>query len=191
MVFRDWKKLTFYYYAEAYVNFNSLVTDLFKIYKTRIWMSAINPASFVSPPSLQPSSNVMPNAPQTDQNKVSDTHLRGDEQSFNDMAQEYVDVLWQDGPGGSLLTTSQGQTNYGPYFQRQSQGFSPSYNTPSPNRGLFSSPYRSYSPVPYSHYNSSGAIHGTGHDDSSYRDSIKKGKYAEQLSAFHGLSLGP
>lgn len=47
-VSRDWKKLTFYYFADAYINFNTLVTDLFKIYKTRIWMSAINPASFVS-----------------------------------------------------------------------------------------------------------------------------------------------
>lgn len=46
---RDWKKLTFYYFADTYINFNSLVTDLFKIYKTRIWMSAINPASFVTP----------------------------------------------------------------------------------------------------------------------------------------------
>lgn len=46
---RDWKKLTFYYFADAYINFNSLVTDLFKVYKTRIWMSAINPASFASP----------------------------------------------------------------------------------------------------------------------------------------------
>ncbi|KAH7040425.1 uncharacterized protein B0I36DRAFT_357727 [Microdochium trichocladiopsis] len=45
----DWKKLTFYYFADAYINFNALVTDLFKIYKTRIWMSAINPASFASP----------------------------------------------------------------------------------------------------------------------------------------------
>ncbi|KAI9681398.1 MAG: hypothetical protein M1817_002681 [Caeruleum heppii] len=45
----DWKKLTFYYFADAYINFNPLVTDLFKIYKTRIWMSAINPASFASP----------------------------------------------------------------------------------------------------------------------------------------------
>lgn len=44
----DWKKLTFYYFADSYINFNSLVTDLFKIYKTRIWMSAINPASFVT-----------------------------------------------------------------------------------------------------------------------------------------------
>lgn len=41
--------MTFYYFADSYINFNSLVTDLFKIYKTRIWMSAINPASFVTP----------------------------------------------------------------------------------------------------------------------------------------------
>lgn len=38
--------MTFFYYAEEYINFNDLVTDLFKVYKTRIWMSAINPASF-------------------------------------------------------------------------------------------------------------------------------------------------
>lgn len=55
--FRDGKKLTFYYFADTYINFNSLVTDLFKVYKTRIWMSAINPASFQTPTSslgLQP-----------------------------------------------------------------------------------------------------------------------------------------
>ena len=46
---RDSKKLTFYYFADNYINFNHLVTDLFKIYKTRIWMSAINPASFQTP----------------------------------------------------------------------------------------------------------------------------------------------
>lgn len=50
--FRDWKKLTFYYFADSYINFNSLVTDLFKVYKTRIWMSAMNPASFAHPTSL-------------------------------------------------------------------------------------------------------------------------------------------
>ncbi|RKF65056.1 putative psp1 domain-containing protein [Erysiphe neolycopersici] len=44
----DLKKLTFYYFADSYINFNSLVTDLFKIYKTRIWMFAINPASFLN-----------------------------------------------------------------------------------------------------------------------------------------------
>ncbi|KAI1117548.1 hypothetical protein F5Y14DRAFT_353510 [Nemania sp. NC0429] len=59
----DWKKLTFYYFADCYINFNSLVTDLFKIYKTRIWMSAINPASFASPTlGLQAPSGVGPGA---------------------------------------------------------------------------------------------------------------------------------
>ena len=46
---RDWKKLTFFYFADSYINFNPLVTDLFKIYKTRIWMSAINTAAIASP----------------------------------------------------------------------------------------------------------------------------------------------
>jgi hypothetical protein len=56
--------LTFYYFADSYINFNSLVTDLFKIYKTRIWMSAINPASFASPTALglQAPSGVGPGA---------------------------------------------------------------------------------------------------------------------------------
>ena len=50
---RDWKKLTFFYFADSYINFNPLVTDLFKIYKTRIWMSAINTAAIASPPGGQ------------------------------------------------------------------------------------------------------------------------------------------
>ncbi|KAI1431739.1 hypothetical protein GGR50DRAFT_697715 [Xylaria sp. CBS 124048] len=59
----DWKKLTFYYFADSYINFNALVTDLFKIYKTRIWMSAINPASFASPTlGLQAPSGIGPGA---------------------------------------------------------------------------------------------------------------------------------
>lgn len=63
MLCRDWKKLTFYYFADSYINFNSLVTDLFKIYKTRIWMSAINPASFASPSmALQTPSGIGPGA---------------------------------------------------------------------------------------------------------------------------------
>lgn len=38
------------------------MTDLFKIYKTRIWMSAINPASFVTPPTAGlPGPGTMPN----------------------------------------------------------------------------------------------------------------------------------
>ena len=49
MPVRDWKKLTFYYFADSYINFNPLVTDLFKIYKTRIWMSAISQLSLPAP----------------------------------------------------------------------------------------------------------------------------------------------
>jgi len=48
----DYHKLTYFYYAVSYVNFNDLVTDLFKQYKVRIWMSAVNPAgTHVPPPS--------------------------------------------------------------------------------------------------------------------------------------------
>lgn len=46
----DYKKLTFFYFADNYINFNDLVTDLFKLYKTRIWMSAVNPAAFTASP---------------------------------------------------------------------------------------------------------------------------------------------
>ncbi|KAK8185655.1 hypothetical protein BC567DRAFT_926 [Phyllosticta citribraziliensis] len=60
----DYKKLTFFYYADCYINFNHLVTDLFKIYKARIWMSAVNPASFATPSTalsqLPPPSNLGP-----------------------------------------------------------------------------------------------------------------------------------
>ncbi|KAI5271205.1 PSP1-domain-containing protein [Aureobasidium subglaciale] len=52
----DWKKLTFYFYSTEYINFNLLVGDLFKIYKTRIWLSAINPAAFRTRPNQPPSS---------------------------------------------------------------------------------------------------------------------------------------
>jgi hypothetical protein len=61
----DYHKLTYYYYAETYVNFNELVTDLFKQYKVRIWMSAINPASVINPAdrmNVQPPSAVGPGA---------------------------------------------------------------------------------------------------------------------------------
>jgi len=62
----DYQKLTYYYYAEHYVNFNPLVVDIFKQYKIRIWMSAVNPASVVNPNGHQLPSAVGPGAiPQT------------------------------------------------------------------------------------------------------------------------------
>lgn len=75
----DWKKLTFYYFADSYINFNPLVTDLFKIYKTRIWMSAINPASFVTPVAgLQLPSGLGPGAFNTEADPYSARHQKTD-----------------------------------------------------------------------------------------------------------------
>ncbi|EPX71050.1 PSP1 family protein [Schizosaccharomyces octosporus yFS286] len=37
----DRKKLTFYYHAKQRIDFRELVRDLFKVYKTRIWMCAV------------------------------------------------------------------------------------------------------------------------------------------------------
>ncbi|KAI9255056.1 PSP1 C-terminal conserved region-domain-containing protein [Phascolomyces articulosus] len=39
----DRRKLTFYFVAERRIDFRELVRELFKIYKTRIWMCAVNP----------------------------------------------------------------------------------------------------------------------------------------------------
>lgn len=41
----DRRKLTFYYYASQRIDFRELVRDLFKMYKTRIWLCAVNPTS--------------------------------------------------------------------------------------------------------------------------------------------------
>ncbi|ORY96916.1 PSP1 C-terminal conserved region-domain-containing protein [Syncephalastrum racemosum] len=38
----DRRKLTFFFVAERRVDFRELVRDLFKIYKTRIWMCSVN-----------------------------------------------------------------------------------------------------------------------------------------------------
>ncbi|GAN00701.1 PSP1-domain-containing protein [Mucor ambiguus] len=40
----DRRKLTFYFIAERRIDFRELVRELFKIYKTRIWMCAVNPS---------------------------------------------------------------------------------------------------------------------------------------------------
>lgn len=52
----DYKKLTFYYYAPNVIQFSPLVTDLFKIYKTRIWMSPINKQAVPKSPIAVPQS---------------------------------------------------------------------------------------------------------------------------------------
>ncbi|KAJ3293024.1 hypothetical protein HK104_004811 [Borealophlyctis nickersoniae] len=48
----DRRKLTFYFVADRRIDFRELVRDLFKIYKTRIWMCAVNPGPVVKPTPL-------------------------------------------------------------------------------------------------------------------------------------------
>lgn len=38
---RDRRKLTFYFIAEKRIDFRELVRELFKVYKTRIWMHVL------------------------------------------------------------------------------------------------------------------------------------------------------
>ena len=60
----DRRKLTFYFVADHRIDFRELVRELFKVYKTRIWMCAVNPAAAtgavpgVSKPTLPTSPSV-------------------------------------------------------------------------------------------------------------------------------------
>ncbi|KNE56109.1 hypothetical protein AMAG_01949 [Allomyces macrogynus ATCC 38327] len=65
----DRRKLTFYFVADRRIDFRELVRDLFKIYKTRIWMCSVSaitkaptmpPAMPKTPPSLSPNSAGVP-----------------------------------------------------------------------------------------------------------------------------------
>lgn len=114
---RDWKKLTFYYFADAYINFNSLVTDLFKIYKTRIWMSAINPASFASPTlGIQAPSGVGPGAVGVGRSSAGGERRQNQQQPSQ-----------QQQPQQPPPQQEQPQPNYGPRSQ-PSRGFQPAIN---------------------------------------------------------------
>lgn len=39
--YRDRRKLTFYFIAEKRIDFRELVRELFRLYKTRIWMASL------------------------------------------------------------------------------------------------------------------------------------------------------
>ncbi|CAI6098507.1 unnamed protein product [Clonostachys chloroleuca] len=117
----DWKKLTFYYFADAYINFNSLVTDLFKIYKTRIWMSAINPASFASPTlGIQAPSGVGPGAVGVGRSSAGGERR----QTQQPQSQQQQPQQQQQQP---LPQQEQSPSNYGPRSQ-PSRGFQPTVN---------------------------------------------------------------
>lgn len=140
---RDWKKLTFYYFADTYINFNSLVVDLFKIYKTRIWMSAINPASFASSAlGIQAPSGIGPGA--VGVNRTPGGERRQTPQSQDQQPQavgrNYRPAFTQSFAGDRVIpsTSTYSQSNYaygnGPFNNNRNNVTSSSY-TPSLSSG--------------------------------------------------------
>ena len=127
----DWKKLTFYFYSTEYINFNLLVSDLFKIYKTRIWLSAINPAAFRSKPN-QPPSVIGPGAIQPGS---SPRTMNPNASSFfaphNGGGPAYQDDITGAVPPPSYLDNSRGQSQH----QRM-----PSASASFPRQAFYSQP---------------------------------------------------
>ncbi|EAU35565.1 conserved hypothetical protein [Aspergillus terreus NIH2624] len=174
----DWKKLTFYYFADSYINFNSLVTDLFKIYKTRIWMSAINPASFVTPPSagLQHSNTLYNQESQADRSHQHDNAPYSHARDTAESGREAVG-----NPLGLVRNT------YPDSFQSFGQG---SRMPESGLGGLASAdPFAPYSPHSFGGLDSSYADYATSPGGSSGPPRMHPGP-GDWVNRFQGLSLG-
>ncbi|KAF7952919.1 hypothetical protein EAE96_006142 [Botrytis aclada] len=197
----DWKKLTFYYFADAYINFNSLVTDLFKVYKTRIWMSAINPASFASPAlGLQAPSGIGPGAvgvnrttqserrpQQAEQPQTYNTTQagRGYQGVFAQPFQPSMDRSSAAAPGFQ----PQGYTyGYSPFGSTRNVGATSAYGTSmiDPYSGFANTAdYQAHGRFPSPH----GAT--PNHDGSEYgRQTGLVGQSDGWIGAFQGLSMG-
>ncbi|KAG9229606.1 hypothetical protein BJ875DRAFT_488759 [Amylocarpus encephaloides] len=169
----DWKKLTFYYFADAYINFNSLVTDLFKVYKTRIWMSAINPASFASPSlGLQAPSGIGPGAVGVSRNPQPERRAPQAEQPTYPNAQagrDYQGAFAQPfsaaqnqraAPQTSFQPPAYGY-GYTPFAAApRNVGPPPSYNAPIDSFTTFSTP-NEYPSAPGRYPSPRGAAQGT------------------------------
>ena len=194
---RDWKKLTFYYFADSYINFNPLVTDLFKIYKTRIWMSAINPASFVTPVAgLQLPSGLGPGAfnPETESYSPRQPQKSGIGYPMvgTSSTSSALDRLWAPSPdvGANLLQ----------YPHMYQQSFQP-LELETHQAGQSAVDYRGaqhllslqarYAAAPYQVANLPHPVYGLQPDSSSRGVSKPQIPSADWNHAFQGLSLGP
>ncbi|KAL4869135.1 hypothetical protein BDV12DRAFT_196568 [Aspergillus spectabilis] len=174
----DWKKLTFYYFADSYINFNSLVTDLFKIYKTRIWMSAINPASFVTPPTAGlPSPNPLGYGPGTQADRPHPRDARAYGQSRDGLD------AGRDGAGSQMGLLRSG---YGEAFQQ----FGPTSRQPEAGLGGLGSvdPFASYSQTGYGPLESGYSDYTATSGGNTASSRIHSGP-GEYVNRFQGLSL--
>lgn len=190
--YRDWKKLTFYYFADAYINFNSLVTDLFKVYKTRIWMSAINPASFMTPTAgLQLPSGIGPGALSAQRDSSGDRRYDYKQQTFG------VSSSHRALQGGFVQTSDRVRDNGTPHNTMIHNPFAPAFQPASQQlaRGTpvtmgeypqgFAQQYPSVPSFSQVNYGYIPATQPKGHDSRRAHPLNN-----EWINTFQGLSLG-
>ena len=176
------------------MNFNPLVTDLFKIYKTRIWMSAINPASFASPIANQ----VTPFPPSLplDRDRLLDSHARAGGNvsgtpDYHANSRGAAGPMWGDVYSVGL----QGQHSVSTYnHMLQVPNHSGRYpSQPSQphniNRGAYP-PARINAPYGSVAYTVPEAQHGSAYDFHELKDESSNVVYDNQLLSLQDLSLG-
>ncbi|MCJ1418972.1 hypothetical protein MMC32_005323 [Xylographa parallela] len=193
----DWKKLTFYYFADSYINFNSLVTDLFKIYKTRIWMSAINPASFVTPTAgLQLPSGLGPGAVTSDRDVFPNSRQKRENTGYTPVAASQAapngfDTVWNVGQELPLSSTMIPNA-YAQYYQPQTLQ-QLNLNLHEYGRGV---PQAMRSPSPFSSqaYSAFNGMQQPQMYKSQIKNATSRNQYAHSVNdwdaSFQGLSLG-
>ena len=193
---RDWKKLTFYYFADAYINFNTLVTDLFKIYKTRIWMSAINPASFVTP-TVGPQPHGLGNGGIiSERERISESRYRKDNMLYNPSSPfgKYDHQAWNASLDGSAGPSPITPSPYGQQYY-QSQRYDSQLSTPSlSDYGTLSQQLSTRSHSPFGHqgnvtYGSQQSLYPAGYK-SGAAGQLYGNAGSDWQRSFQSLSLG-
>lgn len=192
---RDWKKLTFYYFADTYINFNSLVTDLFKIYKTRIWMSAINPASFVTPTaSLSMPTPFNMHGISGGQEQASSRRRQHGLNLSQPSPTAYDDNL--PSPQGYGLSHGPGARN--PYFSQYNQSVGMNHQQPGSSsisgyQHMLQQPSEPFSPYmssPYHMLNPTASAFATSHVNATRAGRQNQSPGGDWTNNFQGLSLG-
>ena len=200
--YRDSKKLTFYYFADNYINFNHLVTDLFKIYKTRIWMSAINPASFQTPtaslgltPAYGTPSNDERHRRRQPQSQAPQHHQSQQPQHGHVHGQQPVTTPFGDTFDADRTFNGQSQGMRSPYFGQFNdmggghQPLQPGVTSFAPGMTSQMDPYLSYYNQPYPALNPNAPNFATNRHD--YRGrGTNQGGDVNWMGRFQGLSLG-
>ena len=185
--------MTFYYFAETYVNFNPLVTDLFKIYKTRIWMSAVNPASFAFPGIGQ--AQALPKY-SPDHDRPPDSRAQGPGRPLTTTdcppaARNLARPMWGDVYNTNLAPQASLDA-YGSPFQPPNHPARFSYHV-SQGQDLSRGAYGlgragvPFNPVPYM---TSDPSHGSPYELPETRDEKSRALYSDQVKSMHDLSLG-